>query len=394
MRTLALSLALAVAAVSPALAEGTEKTYDYDWVFHYYMAYDNNLEGAGQPILEMLQEGITSERVVVLVSADFRDQDGMTRYVLTKDGQTSERLSEEGSAEEETLATELAWVRDGYKAERYALVFLDHGGALGEMSNDEHPAKRGGQNWLYPPEVATVLGDFRARVEGEVELMFYQQCGKGSLENYYAMRNAAKYVMGSQTVVGAPNYYYAKAIQAICEQPARSGRELAALFTQHETTNMFTTYTTLDCAQLRELPQRLDAVLEPLLAVETLSVEAVAKLRPCFTFPSGRPIELFFDAFHMLDALYAAHGLDAAPLDAFKTWVSNTLITGHRVTPRQNQGAETWCGFSIFLPTRAQRLAKYRDTYGIYGDTKLGAFHDHWLEAVTALRAQRSAPGK
>lgn len=394
MRSLALALALTFAAAAPALAEDPTETFDYDWVFHYYMAYDNNLEGAGQPIIKMLQAGITSERVAVLVSADFRDTDGMQRFVLTKAGQTSEQLSEEGSAEEETLASELAWVREHYKAKHYALVFLDHGGALGEMSYDEHPGGAGGQDWLYPPEVGKVIGAFRAQVKGEVELMFYQQCGKGSLENYYAMRGAAKYVMGSQTTVGAPNRYYTDAIKAVCEQPERTGRELAALFTEHETADMFTTYTTLDCAALGDLPKQLDAVLEPLLAVETLSVEAVAQLRPCFTFPSGRPIELFFDGVAMLDALYAAHELDRAPLEAFQTWVKETLITSHRVSPRQNEGAEGWCGFSIFLPTFPQRLAKYRETYSIYADTKLGAFHDHWLEAVQALRAQRNAPGK
>src|SRR5690606_312611 len=111
----------------------------YDWVFYFHMAYDNDLERCGPPILSMLQQGLTSERVAVVVTADTRDEEGMRRIVLTSAGARQERLDEEGSAEEEVLAAELAWVSANLPAKKYAVVFLDHGGALGQMSFDEHP---------------------------------------------------------------------------------------------------------------------------------------------------------------------------------------------------------------------------------------------------------------
>ena len=62
------SIALLVGLTGPALAQdsGTKEraATDYEWVFHYYMAYDNNLEACGEPIVKMLEEGITSDNTV------------------------------------------------------------------------------------------------------------------------------------------------------------------------------------------------------------------------------------------------------------------------------------------------------------------------------------------
>ena len=57
-----------------------------------------------------------------------------------------------------------------------------------------------------------VLAEGRSQ-GAEVELLFLQQCGKGTLENYYSFKDAAKVVMGSQTNVGAPNSYYAASVR-------------------------------------------------------------------------------------------------------------------------------------------------------------------------------------
>lgn len=374
-----LAACLAAGAGAPAFAQSGKTTgktgeatqFDYDWVLYYYMAYDNNLEGCGRPILDMLKKGVTSERTLVVVSADFRDQDGMRRYVLTQGEEAETRLpDQEGSAEEETLASELAWVGERFKARKYAIVFLNHGGRLGEMSHDEHPGSEGGQNWLYPPDVAPVLTAFRKEVPGEVELMFYQQCGKGTLENVHAMKDTAKFIMASQTVVGAPNYYYTDAVKYVGEHPEIDGKELAKQFTERETANMFTTYTTFDAAALGDLPAKLAPVLAPLRAKDVVEAPKFRelKLRPCFDMP---PDEVMFDGFPLLAGLYQANGLDEAPLDAFKAWVKESLITSHRVSPDRMARASSWCGFSIYVPLSPGALSRYAPTYPIYQQTEL-----------------------
>ncbi|MCA8925740.1 MAG: hypothetical protein KDD82_28280 [Planctomycetes bacterium] len=387
MRSFATALTLlACAGLARAQSEAPQT---YDWVLHYYMAYDNNLERCGPPIVDMLAKGITSEKLAIVVSADYADTKGMRRYLLTKGERKVLELEEEGSAEEETLAAELDWVRQSYPAKKYAVVFLNHGGGLGQMSLDERPGKQGGQTWLYPPEVARVVTAWREQVkaaEGEVELVFYQQCGKGSLENYHCMRTAARYVMGSQTVVGAPNYYYSAAIEHLCEHPEADGLELAKQITQHETANMFTTYTTLDSAQLDELPAQLDAVLAPLLALEALKLPRLGskELPPCFDFGKR---ELFFDGMALFRALYAANELDPAPLAALEDY-HRRLIPSHRVSPQQQTRAGTWCGYSVFFPLHPRVLEQYED-YPIYADTQLDEFFAEVFRQAAARRAAR-----
>ena len=382
---------------SPALAqEGSDSTStapEYDWVLHYYMAYDNNLARCGPPIIKMLAKGITSEKVAVVVSADYPDSDGMQRYVLRM-GQAPEmtQLSEEGSAEEEVLASELSWIRQNFRAKKYGVVFLNHGGGLGQMSVDDKP-REGGQRWLYPPKVAKVITDWRAQVKaaaGEVELVFYQQCGKGSLENYHCMAPAGKFVMGSQTVVGAPNYYYTKALNHLCQNLSIDGEALAKQITKDETPNMFTTYTTMSSAELANLPKEINAVVEPLLAVESLKLPALGRsLKPCFDFSKR---EIFFDGLALFEQLYDANGLDKAPIKALESYHAK-LITSHRVSPSQNKGAETWCGYSIFFPVSPRQLVRYKD-YPIYAETKLDELFKHVFKSVAERRAAMRAAAK
>ncbi|MBL4846858.1 MAG: hypothetical protein JKY65_15170 [Planctomycetes bacterium] len=397
-RTAWLCLPLIAALATSALADDTDappkaptsSSKTYEWVFHYYMAYDNNLEKCAKPILNMLRKGLTNDKVCVLVSADLRDTDGMTRTVITSGGRTVTRLSEEGSADEAVLKTELEWVKT-FRAKRYALVFLNHGGGLGQMSYDENPGANK-RAWLYPPRVNEVVSRWKASLSGSVELLFLQQCGKGSLENYYAFRNSAKFVMGSQTVVGAPNTYYVATLRRVCAKPDLDGAALAELITATESPRMFTTYTTFSSAALKELPERINAALEPLLKVEGDAFKAfkLGTLQTCFKFPSQR--QLFFDGQALLESLYAANDLDRAPLEAFVTWTKERLITSHRVSPLKTKRAGTWSGYSLFVPFSANGLGKHKEHYSIYSDTKLPALYERVRKDVRRqLLARRKA---
>ncbi len=371
LRLGALALALPAAALAALAAQArADETASrtYDWALVYYMAYDNNLEGCGRPILDMLGKGVTSDEVVVTCQADFTDAEGMRRYTITSAGERVETIPEEGSAEEESLRDYLEWVRATYPARRVALVFLNHGGRLGQMSYDERPGREGGQDWLEVHETSRVVAAWREAVKkdgGEVELCFLQQCGKGTLENYHAFRDTARVIMGSQTTIGAPNYYYEKAIQWACANPQGTGEELASKIREFETPNMFTTYSAFRSSALEQLPEKLAPVLAPLLAKEKVAIPR--GLRACFDQP---PDELFVDALALLGGLYEANELDAAPFDAFAAWVRDELISGHRVSPARERVAGSWCGFSIYVPRSVRALKRY-EHYPIYHDTDL-----------------------
>lgn len=341
-------------------------TARYEWVFVYYMSYDNNLERMGEPILGMLERGVTHERVAVVVFADFRDRDGMQRILITTAGREVTPMEEEASGEERVLGECLTWVAGNLEAARYAVTFLDHGGRLDEMCSDDHPGPDSDRRWLNLPRVAGVLGSFRAQVHDRVELVFLQQCGKGTLENYYEMRGAAPWIMGSQVTVGAPNYYYTDALRAICERPDRSGREVGRLIMDHETDDMFTTYTIVSSEALEELPARLNEALEPLAARE--APVAASRAAPCF---EPGPGERMIDGLEWLRAMYAVNELDEAPLDRFAAWVSERLVVEHRVSPQRERVAGGWCGFSMYAPRSREALDRYPLQYHLYGETCL-----------------------
>lgn len=337
-----------------------------EWHFVYYMAYDNNLEKCGPPILDMLGKGVTSDDVVVTCLSDYTDREGLKRHVFTKGGHDVQKVDGEGIAEEETLRDHLAWASTAHPAKRYAIVFLDHGGRLGQMSNDANPGKAGGQDWLEVVETGQTIATWRRGLPAaqKVELCFLQQCGKGTLENYHAFKDAAEFLMGSQYTVGAPNYYYTKAIQAVCEQPGVDGAEVARLMRENDPPNMFTTYTTIRSSALQDLVKRLEPVLAPLAARE--KVDLARGLKPCFDMA---PDEAMFDGFAFLDGLYTANELDKAPLQAFTAWCQESLIVGHRISTKRPDANGT-CGFSLFLPLGPQALTRYTH-YPLWKDTAL-----------------------
>ena len=54
----------------------------YEWVFVYYMSYDNDLSSYGEVILRDLRNGLSNPEVAVVVQADFIDRKGMNRIGL------------------------------------------------------------------------------------------------------------------------------------------------------------------------------------------------------------------------------------------------------------------------------------------------------------------------
>jgi len=359
----------------------------WEWVFFYYMAYDNNLEHCGRPILNMLKEGITSEDVAVVTYADFRDRDGMLRFEQFKGTEKSTRLETEASAHESTVKEALDWTRDNYRAKRYSVIFLNHGSRLSEMSHDEYPGVRNGQNWLHAVKVADVIAEWRRSLDGgELELMFIQQCGKGTIENYHAFRHTSPFVMASQTIVGAPNYYYTDMMKAVCEEPDIDGKALAALIKKHETNNMYVTYTTVCSKALGDTIERVNAVIKPLLELEEFKRPTVLP-EPRGAMPTLEPgqatmcfqpsrDEFFVDGLALLKALYAANKLDEAPLKEFSKWVQESLIVEHRVSPLRTRQASTWCGFSVYVPATRAAMDRYRKDYPIYKESRLDELMD------------------
>src|SRR5262245_11088372 len=178
----------------------------YDWGVAYYMSYDNNLEQHGPTILGRIANGITSERTLAAVQADFRDAAGMRRYTIRSSGVEMTRVESEDLASEDRLIDYLTWFASSFRCRRYAVVILNHGGKLDDLCLDESSGD-GSRRWMSGRRLGQRLRGFRG-MPGGCELLFLQQCGRATLENLYSFRGTARFVLASPVNVGAPNTYY------------------------------------------------------------------------------------------------------------------------------------------------------------------------------------------
>ena len=133
----------------------------YDWVFVYYMSYDNDLSAFGGVILNDLRNGLSSSKVAVVVQGDFIDSSGMKRIALYyADGKTRRKeslLRSEDSADEAELRKYLEWVCKKWIAKNYCLVFLNHGGKLNQMCKDNKPFKNQFKNRQFASDRKSVV---------------------------------------------------------------------------------------------------------------------------------------------------------------------------------------------------------------------------------------------
>lgn len=336
-----------------------------DWVLIYAMSYDNNLSLYGPRILDALGRGVKGGKTLVTVLADDPDPSGLTRHVVSSDGRTSQRLATDDSASEAVLGDYLSWIAKAHPSKHYALIFLDHGGRLDEMCFDERPGGGGTKHWLNARLVGERLRAFRAEVRGSVELVFLQQCGRGSVQNLYNFRNTAAAVLASQHNVGAPNTYYEPTLQWLDAHPDTSGVELASRIMADD--RDFITYACADGKALGELPRRLGPVVQALLDGDAPPVRP-SDLTPCFVTER----EANFDLLAWFGAASRENERSATALDDFSRWVRRELVVKVVNEPGSADRYRSVCGLSLFVPRSEDQRTLYRDE-PLHHDSLLGS---------------------
>ncbi len=349
------------AALLGALSVRAEDPPVYDWGVAYYMSYDNDLERCGQPIIKMIREGVTSEKVVAAVQADFKDKNGMHRYEIAASGMKETKVDSEDSASEEQAIAYLEWFVKTFRCKHYIVTFLDHGGRIDEMCYDEHPGP-GGKNWMSGRALGEKMRAFAKTMDGRFELLFLQQCGRGSLENLYSFRGTAKHIMSSPIPVGAPNTYYAHLGKWLAEHPDATGADAAKKIA--ETDDHYTIYTCLETKKLDELPKRLDAMLAPFLEQPNL----VAPGKQEVIHPVGEPIvdaKTYFEAVASVNS-----GTGAREVKDFFEWTRAGLFEQVRFHEGQESLGERLCGLSVFAPRNHAEAVRY-EALDLYKESKL-----------------------
>ena len=335
----------------------------YEWVFVYYMSYDNDLSPFGEVILRDLRNGLSNSKIAVVVQADFIDSKGMKRIGLYfADGKTYRKetiLKSEDSADEAELRKYLKWVRKKWVAKNYCIIFLNHGGKLNNMCRDNKPFRKHNKNrrfgsgkWLRASEAAKIVASFNQKVDRKVRLVFLQQCGRATIQNLYNFVDAAEYIMASPLIVGAPNTYYTKTIASVAQDPNITGKILARTIMQED--EHYTLYILVSNKELKKLPEKLAPVLKSFGRASALN-----QPKSCphlFEYES----EKFYDLksyFHALNS--ANNNIAGKELDSFFDWCQGSLIVSKAVRETESTDEPSYSGLSIYVPSSPNANTRY-----------------------------------
>jgi hypothetical protein len=312
------------------------------------MPYDNNLSVFERPIIDMLGRGIAADDVVVVVQSDVPHRDGMIRTVLRQGRSETEAVASGDSSRARALQAYLQWARSRFDAERWGIVVLGHGGRVDQFS-PASPTASGGATlrWMTIGAAAQAI----ARVWAEpVELLFLQNCCKGTLEAQYAFGGCARFTLSSQLPIGAPNFYYEGALQRL-SQADLDGLGLANAIMGAERDDMYTGLAVARNDVLGDLATALNRLIESIVdaAPEAVRVDDL----PTYDYASERLVDVraFFES------AVRASGAETGALVRFGEVYSGRLIERFRTTRPEPHGLS---GLSLVIPRTRQQLRRYR----------------------------------
>ena|GEM_PF-2024948 len=336
----------------------------YDWHFLYVMPYDNDLDRCAAPITAALRRGAQRPHVAVSILYDGVARDGLHRLHLTARGARETPVDTEDSADPAQVAAFLEAATREAPARRYVLVFLDHGGALDQMGYDERaqrsaPGDAGHETrWLS----ARALGDVvRAWMRGhrlgpaEVPLVFFQQCGRASIEALLNFRGTGEGLLASQRPMAACNTYYEPLLEFAAAHPEASPTALAVAISRSDAQHR--SVTLVRTAALDGWSARADALAAALLdRPDAPTHDAVAALPACFSYG----LESNYDLLDVTRAAAVGRGPAATAAAAqMERWVRDELVAVHLRRDGDVEAAG-WCGVATHVPSFAPMLDLYR----------------------------------
>lgn len=432
VRSLPVSVASSVAVLAehrrglPTLAEESRQPladlrhHTYKWALLYWMPYDNDLARFGDSILGMLTRGTRDSDVVVAVQSDMREESTMQRHcmvdgVMTRVapdaantdpvglhnsrqentaqdkalGNELDELLGEDSSNSGTLSDYLQWAQATFNAEHWAVIVVGHGDRINQVSQDNHsPVNKLGDlqhphTWMGIDALGQSIGQFNQSLQdaeqGQVDLLFFQNCNKATLEVLYEVHHCAQYTLASQFALGAPNYYYEEVLSRLgqasevhsqdstqASSPASSpevitdGYGAALAIMTAEAQSMYQTLTLVDNRAIAQLP----TYLTPLLQILKDSPVAINALDlPTYRYFGERHCDLLA----LLEQLVETSGQGTDDLRAFTDFMTSSVIS-HCATEGHLYGSgalmrsqpDRFCGIGMYCPANRFEGDRYR----------------------------------
>jgi hypothetical protein len=363
---------------------------DAIWTVMVFVNGDNDLEAAGLgDINEMESVGSTPDVNVVVqfdrspeYSANDGNWDGARRYYIEADEDDttigSAVVSELGAVDSgaaETVVEFVQWAVESYPAERYALVFWNHGWGWSLAPehgpfDDLEPPVPGWSKGLSSDAstgnyLSVALGDFEAALQGatdaiggSLDLLGIDACVMASWEVAHVAAPFAEVMVASQADEAWDGWPYHTWLADLIEDPNMAGDALGSVIAQRFNEIPDATLSAVDLSTLNLLDEAIDQLAATLLddddgttvyltaAVTALSFESYTTERDLGNLLSGIAARSPTDG--------NAHQHASETLSVLEGLVIANFLHGNEV-----QGAT---GLTIHAPTSADLSATYRSS--------------------------------
>jgi len=207
------------------------------WTVLVYMVADNDLEPfALEDLSEMMQAG-SNEGLNIVVQSDRADGHaregiaGLSNWMSTKrlkveaGGLTElEDIGEQNMGDPSTLSDFIEWAVTGYPADRYFIVFWDHGAAWPGFGGDESTASL---DMLTMAELRSGLSQGLSNAGlDRFDIIGFDACLMASYEAAVTVKGMGDYLLASEELEPGHGWDYSK-LTAVRSNPAMSPLELA-----------------------------------------------------------------------------------------------------------------------------------------------------------------------
>lgn len=365
------TLSVSTSARETASATVVATARDPGWTILVYMAADNNLARFGVEDLDEMELAPDDPEVQVVVQAEFSPVDleyspcpacqapNTFRYrVRPGSGNVGpdhpvQVIGNRDMTDAATLREFVAWGREHYPAERFALVLWNHGGGYKGLIEDKTSA---GSAWMP-------LTALRQALAGgpPLDLVDFDMCLMGSADLLELIQGTTRIVVFSQDVEPGPGNPYAAMIAAVQRDPTASPQVVAtrwveAFHDSYEGNRSQTTRSAFDMAQYAAFSSAWRAVgtdLTATMSTNRIPVGMASQRSQKFAFPQLKDLVNWTDS---MAARTADHGLRTK----LTTLRSAATAPSFRIAMRNRNGTDPsspWVrranGLSVLLPSGA-----------------------------------------
>jgi hypothetical protein len=265
------------------------------------------------------KNGVPNDTVRYVVQPDGNYTDGVNRWPL----------ADVNMGNQQTLAEFVKWSMRQYPADHFLLSIDDHGHGVIGVNLDYHG--KDGQpiyDFLSPTEVRVALKDATENGQRKIDILNYEACWMGMVENAYDLRDFVRYITFYQPANWTSDVYpvFFGALQR-SDDALTLGR---AMVQNHPEAELPYSYALIDTSTMNDMRAAIDAFANVLINADLAEVLAARSETQAF---AGNPTPGdasqdrigYLDLWHLADRI-AARGIATTEAAAVKTAVEAAVL--------------------------------------------------------------------